>query len=290
MPSLRVLTLCVLSAGGLSGFAMAATNQPAGPVPSANAGPDQTPALVSHRAVYELSLAKAIGSKSPTAAHGRIAFDFTGSACEGYVQNFRQLTELQPAEGPTHVSDMHSATFEDGLGKSFRFRIETKVDRNPGDNVDGQAQRADDGALSIDLKQPKRAKVDVGEDVAFPTEHLKRILAAARAGSHVLEVKVYDGSESGEKIFNTTTIIGKPIETQAVEKAAHVPALEGMKRWPVSISYFELGKKDSAPAYVLSFDLYENGISRALKLDYGDFVLAGEMTQLDILPTKTCSK
>ncbi|MEA2759756.1 MAG: hypothetical protein QOH65_2369, partial [Methylobacteriaceae bacterium] len=186
--------------------------------------------------------------------------------------------------------DMHSATFEDGQGKSFRFRIETTVDRKPGDNVDGQAQRADDGALSIDLKQPKRAKVDVGEDVVFPTEHLKRILAAAREGSKLLEVKVYDGSESGEKIFNTTTIVGKPIETAPVEKAAHVPALEGMKRWPVAISYFELGKKDDAPAYILSFDLYENGISRALKLDYGDFVLAGEMTQLDILPTKTCAK
>ena len=81
-----------------------------------------------------------------------------------------------------------------------------------------------------------------------------------------------------------------PIESEAVEKAAHVPALQGMKRWPVAISYFEAGKKDDAPAYVLSFDLYENGISRALKLDYGDFVLAGEMTQLDILPSKTCAQ
>jgi hypothetical protein len=289
MSSFRLLTLCFLTAGGLSGFAAAATNQPAGPVPATSAGADQTPNLASHRAVYELTLAKATGSKSPTAARGRIAFDFTGSTCEGYVQNFRQLTELQPAEGPTHVSDMHSATFEDGQGKNFRFRIETKVDRNPGDNVDGQARRANDGALSIDLKQPKPAKVDIGEEVVFPTEHLKRILTAARAGSHLLEVNVYDGSETGEKIFNTTTIIGRPIETQAVEKAAHVPALEGMKRWPVAISYFELGKKDAAPAYVLSFDLYENGISRALKLDYGDFVLAGEMTQLDILPTKACA-
>jgi hypothetical protein len=291
MPSLRVLTLCVLGASAISGLAIAAPNQPAGPVsPGTSAVQDQSPALISHRAVYELTLSKSTGSKSPTAAHGRIAFDFTGSACEGYVQNFRQMTELQPAEGPTHVSDMRSATFEDGQGKSFRFRVETKVDKNPSDNVDGQAQRADDGALSIDLKQPKRAKLDIGEDVVFPTEHLKRIVAAARTGAKLLEVKVYDGSESGEKIFDTTTFIGKPIETEAGEKAAHLPALEGVKRWPVSISYFELGKKDDAPAYILSFDLYENGISRALKLDYGDFVLAGEMTQLDILPTKACAK
>ncbi len=49
--------------------------------------------LAPHRAVYELTLSKSVGTKSPTAAHGRIAFDFAGSPCEGYVQNFRQLTE-----------------------------------------------------------------------------------------------------------------------------------------------------------------------------------------------------
>src|SRR5205807_8968768 len=63
--------------------------------PTANAAPLSTAttvltkiSLVSHRAVYELTLLRSVGSKSPTAAHGRIAFDFTGSACDGYVQNF----------------------------------------------------------------------------------------------------------------------------------------------------------------------------------------------------------
>ena len=92
--------------------------------------------LASHRAVYDLTLFKAVGTKSPTEARGRIAFDFTGSPCEGYVQNFRQLTELQPAEGPTRVSDMRSATFEDGGGKSFAFKTETKVDDDQSDEVD----------------------------------------------------------------------------------------------------------------------------------------------------------
>ena len=49
-------------------------------------------------------------------------------------------------------------------------------------------------------------------------------------------------------------------------------------------------KKDGVPNYVLSFDLYENGISRALTLDYGDFVLSGEMTSLELLPEKACKK
>jgi hypothetical protein len=34
--------------------------------------------------------------------------------------------------------------------------------------------------------------------------------------------------------------------------------------------------------------MYENGISRALKLDYGDFVIDGKMTSLEVLPAKGC--
>jgi hypothetical protein len=34
--------------------------------------------------------------------------------------------------------------------------------------------------------------------------------------------------------------------------------------------------------------MYENGISRALKLDYGDFVIDGVMSSLEIKPVKAC--
>lgn len=269
--------------------ANSATSNPA-PAPQPKSGPMKQMSLVSHRAVYELTLAKSVGTKSPTAAQGRIAFDFTGSTCDGYVQNFRQLTELQPAEGPTRVSDMHSATFEDADGRNFAFKMQTSIDNAAPEGVDGKAVKSAKGSLSVNLVKPKRSKFDLDPNVVFPTEHLKRILAAAEAGQNLLEVKVYDGSETGEKVYETTTYIGRPIADPAVEKAVHIPQLDNVRRWPVSISYFEVGKKDDAPSYTLSFDLYENGISRALRLDYGDFVLAGEMSSLELLHEPACTK
>ncbi|HEY1736042.1 MAG TPA: cell envelope integrity EipB family protein, partial [Methylovirgula sp.] len=220
---------------------------------------------------------------------GRIAFNFTGSACDGYTQTFRQLTELQPAEGPTRVSDMRSTTFEDSNGKTFAFKTDTQVDDDPADSIDGHAQRAADG-IDVALTKPKAEDVHIDRAALFPTEHLKYILAAAEAGQHVLEEKVYDGSETGEKTFQTTTFIGDPITKTPIEPAVQIPLLKDMRRWPVTISYFDIAHKDELPNYVLSFDLYENGISRALRLDYGDFVLAGQMTSLEILPTTACSK
>jgi hypothetical protein len=246
--------------------------------------------LASHRAVYDLTLLKSTGTRSPTAAHGRIAFDFTGSPCDGYVQNFRQLTELQPAEGPTRISDMRSASFEDAEGRTFEFKIQTTIDNGTTEVTDGKALRSPSGSLQVSLNKPKHETFELDPGVVFPTAQLKRIVMAAEAGQNVLEMKVYDGSESGEKVYDTTTYIGRPASGLPVEKAAHIPELETMRRWPVSISYFESGKTDDAPAYVLSFDLYENGISRALRLNYGDFVLAGEMSSLELLSTPSCAK
>ncbi|MHB8884809.1 MAG: cell envelope integrity EipB family protein [Methylovirgula sp.] len=291
-PALSVLSLAVVTAAGFFAGPAVAANAPSG-LPRLSSGlrsAIESMPLASHRAVYDLTLLKSVGSKSPTYAHGRIAFDFTGSPCDGYTQTFRQFTELQPAEGPTRLSDMRSATFEDAAGRSFAFKMQTRVDNEPADEIDGRAQRSVSGVVSVALSKPKDEKIAIERDVLFPTEHLKYILAAAKMGRHILEVKVYDGSDTGEKIFQTTTYIGAPITKPPAETAVHVPLLQNMRRWPVTISYFDMARKDELPNYVLSFDLYENGISRALRLDYGDFVLAGEMTSLQLLPTPACSK
>ena len=126
----------------------------------------------------------------------------------------------------------------------------------------------------------------------FPTEHVRRIIEAAREGKTILEFPVYDGSETGEKVYNTLTVIGRAIESDKVpdDAAAGQQALAGMKRWPVTVSYFDSSKKggEQIPVYAISFELYENGISRALLLDYNDFSISGELKSLEIKDTKPC--
>jgi hypothetical protein len=38
----------------------------------------------------------------------------------------------------------------------------------------------------------------------------------------------------------------------------------------------------------MSFELYENGVSRALVLDYNEFVISGAMSKLEIKDSKPC--
>src|SRR5215470_2377949 len=250
-------------------------------------------ALAPHRAVYDLTLAKSRGKRPVEAVHGRILYDFSGNACEGYALQFRQVSEIDSGEGKVALSDLRAATWEDGDAKSFRFNSENKVNEHVVDTVDGNAGR-DGSGVSVTLSKPKPKSFDLDAKIAFPTEHVRRVIEAAEAGKTLLELSVFDGSESGDKVFSTLAVIGNAIapgEKLPDDAAAGNATLAGLKRWPVTISYFEQGSAktgEQTPAYAIGFELYENGVSRALALDYGDFVVSGVMSQLELKEATSC--
>ena len=247
--------------------------------------------LASHRAVYELSLAQSHGS-STVSARGRILYDFAGSVCEGYKLEFRQVSELDNGEGKVTLSDLRSNTWEDGDAKNFQFKSENYMNNRIVDAVDGAAVRQADN-IAVTLIKPQNTKLSLDHAIVFPTEHVRRIIEAARAGKTILEFPVYDGSEKGEKIYNTLTVIGRaipPTDRVPTDAAAGQPALAGLVRWPVTVSYFDRASNtgEQTPVYAITFELYENGISRALLLDYNDFAISGELKSLEIKDTKPC--
>ncbi len=252
--------------------------------------------LAPHRAVYDLKLSKTRGSRSIEAVRGRILYDFTGNICDGYALEFRQVSELDSGEGKPALSDLRSTTWEDAAAKTFRFNSENLVNEQQTDAVDGHAERTGE-AVAVSLSKPKEKRFTEPVDAVFPTEHMRRIIAAAREGKSILEFPVYDGSESGEKLYNTLTVIGRAIAPGAKppdDAGAKIPALAKLARWPVTISYFEQRSEkaehtgEQTPVYSIGFELYENGISRALTLDYPDFTISGKMTSLEMKQEKPC--
>lgn len=276
----------------LAAFALAAvlatgSARAAGPAAPAAAPTSAPVTLAAHRAVYDLTLGDETGRQAPSDATGLIGFEFKGSSCEGYDLNFRQVLELQPSEGDKRVSDTRSVTYESGDGQTFRFSTETRIMGGDTSSVVGSAKKTAD-QLAISLTTPSRSTVDVGRRVAFPTEQMERLIEAAREGKHTAPMKLFDGSDTGKKIYNTLAVIGAPETKPPADPAAQSEPLRSMRRWPVTVSYFEDGKDGTSPDYVLSFDLYENGVSGSLRLNYGDFTVNGALTHFELLPQKTC--
>jgi hypothetical protein len=248
--------------------------------------------LAAHRAVYDLSLAESGGTRSVAGARGRIVFDFTGDTCEGYALNYRQVTVLESGETGARTSDLRTTTFEAGDGKSLRFKTESQMDGAVKSAIDGEAELGR-GQLAIRLRRPKPENVRVAGAPLFPSEHMKRLITAARNGERTLAVSVFDGSDDGKKVYETLAVIGRRIEpgdADRLEAAARQESLVRVPRWPVTLSYFSPGEGERTPIYVLSFEMYENGVSRALRLDYGDFALKGDMQSIEFLPVSACQR
>ena len=249
--------------------------------------------LVAHRAAYDISLVDSSGptpssAQTPVAATGLIAYEFHGSACEGYTSNFRQMTEMERSEGEPISMQVNAKSFEEANWKSMHFQIDSQgaQDTPP---VVGTATRGADDDLRVVLTKPKPQTLDFGHEVLFPTQHIERLIEAAKQGGGAMQARVYDGSDTGAKIFATMSVIGKEA-TKPTEDTQTASALSGIRRWPVVISYFNEATTDAPPEYTLSFDLYENGVSGSLKLDYGAFALNARLRKLEILPTTACAK
>jgi hypothetical protein len=250
--------------------------------------------FMAHQAVYDLSLLKTRGGASIDNARGRIVYDFSGSTCEGYNSEFRQVSELDNGEGKKTISDLSSTSWESADGKTYRFKIDTRMNENDSTNVDGVAERNGDH-ITVKLKQPVTKTFTLDGNTVFPTEQIRRIIAAARDGKSLLELTVYDGSDTGEKLYNTLTVIGKPIagdQAANPDPATKNDKMKTLTRWPVTVSYYDRDAKtnsgEQTPVYAMSFELYENGVSRKLVLDYNDFVIAGAVDKFEPKESKPC--
>ena len=254
-----------------------------------------TPAgeFASHRAVYELKLAQSRGNSPAVAARGRILYDFSGNACDGYALQFRQVSELDNGEGKVTLSDLRSTTWEDGAAKKFVFKSQNYLNETLVDFVDGQAERQAD-KVAVSLTKPEGKNFDLEAAIVFPTEHMRRIIEAALAGKSIRGAsglrRLGQGREGLQHAHRhrprdrAQRARSRPMPPRARRRS---PAL---KRWPVTVSYFDKGAKsgEQAPVYAIKFELYENGISRALMLDYNDFAISGELTSLELRDTKPC--
>jgi hypothetical protein len=254
-----------------------------------------TAVFLPHQALYELRLVKSRGSASIDSARGRILYNFSGNACEGYTSEFRQVSELNSGEGKVTLSDLRSTSWEDADGKSYRFKIDTRMNDTDSSPVDGVAERSGDH-ITVKLTQPETKSFTLDGATVFPTEQIRRIVAAAKDGKSLLELTVYDGSDNGEKVYNTLTVIGQPIpgdrSIESPDPATSSDAMKLLTRWPVTVSYYDRDARakdgEQTPVYAMSFELFENGVSRALVLDYNDFVISGALGKFDVKDSKPC--
>lgn len=254
----------------------------------------ETAKLAPHRAVYDLELGGTRGASSVAAVQGRLVFEFTGSACEGFTQNMRFVMNISNRDGGANLSDLRSTTWETPDGGKYRFSFNDFQNQESTDETKGDAVRdGQGGSVAVSLAKPALSKVSLTPGTLFPVQHTIHLLAAALRGDHLMAADLYDGSDKGQKSFFTNSIIGpvRPAGPDAgLELVKNAERLAGLKSWPVTIAYYDAGsdKAEGIPAHEMSFVLYENGVIRKLGIDYGTLSVKGTLAEIEFYEPGKC--
>ncbi len=264
--------------------------------PNRETGRGQLLQLAPHRAIYDFTLGKVRSEKGVSELSGRMVYEFSGSACDGYTQTMRFVTRTAAASGTVSVSDQRSTSWEDDTGMRYRFQSSQYRDQKLIEQTAGTATRGEGSEdIRIELTRPDARKTAIGGDAMFPVQHSLKLLDAARRGRSNFTADFFDGSEAGEKTYSVSAQIGKQMTAgfnRSLPKVGQADKLDGIPSWPVMLSYFDHGSesKDAVPVYEMGFVIFANGVSRRLVIDNGEYTMKGELAEFTLIDPTPCRR
>ena len=249
-------------------------------------------AVAPHRAVYDLQLLRTTQSANVGNVSGRMAYEVSGSECDGWTVSFRLVNRFDYKEGTPRLFDTQSSSWETGDGKEMNYSEKEFVDSKQETEKRVSVVRAEkDSVGEVSITLPQAKKTSIPAETVFPMRHQLRLMEAAAKGETRDVSLVYDGSDQ-EKTVRAISTIGKKVNAGEGKKDkdnAQAAPLQSLPSWPVTIGYYSTEEENSeTPLYQINFDMYENGVSNSLVMDYGSFALSGKLAHLEFLKAETC--
>ena len=234
--------------------------------------------LAAHRALYKLTMDPSRPGDA-VAASGTMGYEVE-DACDGWTVRQRLEMTVTNHDGQDIQMVSDYATWEAKDGLSFRFHMKQTTDGAVTSQTDGDATlQSAGGPGEAHYAAPKETTEPLPAGTLFPMAHTVAILGAAHEGKRFLNVPLFDGTtETGAQDSFITVIDSKP------PMAGKWPDLAKLASTRVRIAFFDRDKAALTPDYQVAMRYWENGVADGLQMDFGDFVMDGEMTEFALQP------
>lgn len=240
--------------------------------------------MVAHRAAYRLTLDRARDTAGIQRAEGAMLFEVQ-DACEAWATRQRFTLVVQDRDGNSIETSSDYSTLESKDGRSLRFSLTQVTEGAVTQRVSGEATQTATGGRVV-FSDPAPNEMSLPPGTLFPMIHTIRALAAARAGQRLVVAPLLDGTTADGPQDTTTIITGGWLAAANTR----FPALSELGSARMRIAFFEPGQQGGAstPGYEVSLRYWSNGIADELKMDFGDFVVDGQMLELAVAPSGGC--
>jgi hypothetical protein len=273
MPLRRRLLTTLLVAGAASLLAA----QPRAAEPSG------AEAMAAHRAGYRLTLDRARDNSNIVRAEGAMLYEVV-DACDGWATRQRFTLTLTDRDGQEVETASDYSTYESKDGRRIRFSLTQTSQGAVSQRVAGEAEVMTQGG-TVRYTEPEAKEVPLPQGTLLPMQHTIRALAAARAGTRILVLPLFDGTNPDGAQDTTTVIAG----WQGPQPNQRFPALAQLGSARMRIAFFDRdpasgGGGANAPDYEVGLRYYANGVADDLNMDFGEFSVDGRMQELTLLP------
>jgi len=257
--------------------------------PSPHAAEPGVEAMAGHRAAYRLNLDRVRENSDIARAEGAMLYEVV-DACDGWATRQRFQLRLTDRDGQDVETTSDYSTYETKDGRSIRFSLTQTSQGAVSQRVAGEATvTPEGGTVTYTAPEPKQEALPRG--TLLPMLHTIRSLAAARAGSRMLVVPLFDGT-SPDGAQDTTTVIStwqQPGGQGGAQASGRFPALAQLGSARMRVAFFDrnpsgTGGGASAPDYEVGLRYFENGVADELKMEFGEFSVDGRLQELALLP------
>ncbi|HEV8679164.1 MAG TPA: cell envelope integrity EipB family protein [Stellaceae bacterium] len=241
--------------------------------------------IMPHRALYTMSLGRANNDAGVAGVSGTMAYQW-GETCDGWTVEQRYRLRMDYADQPDVDIASKFVTSEAKDGLSYRFN--QKETRNGADNeeIKGTAKLDGPGQGGVaDFEQPAGKSFKLPPDMLFPSAHTIMLIDKAQAGENFISKHIFDGA-TVENAVLVSAVIGAKIEPDA-EAAKRSPLLN-RPGWRVRLAFFPADQKEEKPDYELGMLLLDNGVSRDMVIDYGEYAIRAKLDDIEALPKPGC--
>lgn len=241
--------------------------------------------LTGQNAVYDLTLSK-VRTHDLTGATGQMSFNVV-DGCTGWGTTQRMTLLVRNIDGTLTKSVSDYISWESKDGKTFTFTLR-ESDNDGKEQIDdaGTATRTGtDGSGIIAYTTPANTTLKMPPGTLFPMAHTETLLEAGRAGQKFIFPPLFDGTTADGAQATFVTILGHHGPTpNSFAPLSAIPSSD------VDIAFFDRKNDDENPDFRTQMRYFDNGVATNLVLDFGDFVMTGNLVHLTIPPSACGSK
>ena len=241
--------------------------------------------IMPHRALYTMTLGRTNGDAAVTGATGTMAYQW-GETCDGWTIEQHYRLRMGYADAPDVRIASNFVTWEarDGL----RYRFNQKETRNGADDDELRGAARLDGAGkggTAQFETPAGKSFKLPPGALFPSAHTIFLIDRAKAGATFIAKHVFDGA-TAEGAVLVSAVIGPKVEPDAA--AAKKSPLLNRPGWHVRLAFFPADPRQEEPDYELGMLLLDNGVSREMQIDYGDYAIRAKLDDIEPAPKPAC--